>query len=121
MTPSAANKDILKKVSDMSEENDKQPQPEEAKEAAAEAVSAPESNAQNAADIEALTKRAEDAEARAAELKDGWQRAQADFQNYKKRIERDNELMYASMKGDILKRILPVLDDLERALQNRPG
>jgi molecular chaperone GrpE len=28
-------------------------------------------------------------------------------------------MMYASMKGDIVKKVLPVLDDLERALQNR--
>jgi molecular chaperone GrpE len=28
--------------------------------------------------------------------------------------------MYVSMKGDIVKKVLPVLDDLERALQNRP-
>jgi molecular chaperone GrpE len=47
-------------------------------------------------------------------------RSQAEFQNYKKRLERDNELTYVSMKGDIIKKILPVLDDLERALQNRP-
>ena len=25
------------------------------------------------------------------------------------------------MKGDIIKKVLPVLDDLERALQNRPA
>jgi molecular chaperone GrpE len=54
------------------------------------------------------------------EYKDGWARSQAEFQNYKKRIERDNELTYASMKGDIVKKVLPVLDDLELALQNRP-
>ena len=29
--------------------------------------------------------------------------------------------MYVSMKGDIIKKVLPVLDDLERALQNRPA
>jgi molecular chaperone GrpE len=28
-------------------------------------------------------------------------------------------LTYVSLKGDIVKKILPVLDDLERALQNR--
>jgi len=35
-------------------------------------------------------------------------------------VERDNELMYSSMKGEIIKKILPILDDLERAMQNRP-
>jgi molecular chaperone GrpE len=29
-------------------------------------------------------------------------------------------MMYVSMKGDIIKKVLPALDDLERALQNRP-
>ena len=47
-------------------------------------------------------------------------RSQAEFQNYRNRMQRDNELMYVSMKGDIIKKVLPALDDLERALQNRP-
>ncbi len=29
--------------------------------------------------------------------------------------------MYVSMKSDIIKKVLPALDDLERALQNRPA
>ncbi len=72
-------------------------------------------------DVEALLKRLEEAEAKAAEHLDGWQRAQAEFVNYKSRIARDHEFQRSSMKGDIVKRILPVLDDLERALQNRPA
>ena len=62
----------------------------------------------------------EEVEAKASEYKDGWA-FPGGIQNYKKRIERDNELIYASMKGDIIKKILPALDDLERALQNRPA
>ena len=72
------------------------------------------------ANFDALQSQLAEAEAKASEYKDGWARSQAEFQNYKKRIERDNELMYASMKGDIIKKVLPALDDLERALQNRP-
>ncbi|MEB2332862.1 MAG: nucleotide exchange factor GrpE [Anaerolineaceae bacterium] len=72
-------------------------------------------------EIEALQDQLEETTTKLAESVQGWQRAQADFQNYKKRIERDNELMYASMKSDIVKKILPVLDDLERAIQNRPA
>jgi molecular chaperone GrpE len=71
--------------------------------------------------IEALQSRLAEAEAKVSELRDSWARSQAEFQNYRKRIERDNELMYASMKGDIIKKVLPALDDLERALQNRPA
>jgi molecular chaperone GrpE len=72
-------------------------------------------------DVDALKRQLEDAEAKLAESVEGWQRSVADFQNYKKRVERDNEMMYASMKGDIIKKVLPALDDLERALQNRPA
>jgi molecular chaperone GrpE len=85
------------------------------------AVETSESTEQLSAEIEALEKQLEEAQSKAAEYKDGWMRSQAEFQNYRKRIERDNEMMYASMKGDIIKKVLPVLDDLERALQNRPS
>jgi molecular chaperone GrpE len=79
------------------------------------------------AELEALQKRADEAEAKASELEakaaenlDGWQRAVAEFQNYKKRMDRDRDSDKAIMKGDLIKRFLPILDDLERALQNRP-
>jgi len=62
-----------------------------------------------------------EAQSKATEYKDGWLRSQAEFINYKNRMARDNEMMYASMKGDIIKKVLPALDDLERALQNRPA
>ncbi|MDD2921524.1 MAG: nucleotide exchange factor GrpE [Anaerolineales bacterium] len=72
-------------------------------------------------EVDALQTRLAESELKVAEYKDGWARSQAEFQNYKKRIERDNELIRASMKGDIVKKVLPALDDLERALQNRPA
>jgi molecular chaperone GrpE len=72
-------------------------------------------------EVDTLKRQLEDAETKLAESVEGWQRSVADFQNYRKRVERDNELMYASMKGDIIKKVLPALDDLERALQNRPA
>ncbi len=91
----------------------------ETRSTAAEATEAQE------AELEALQKRVEEAEskaqkmeAKAAENLDGWQRAVAEFQNYKKRMDRDRESDKAIMKGDLIKRFLPVLDDLERALQN---
>ncbi|HEX9330393.1 MAG TPA: nucleotide exchange factor GrpE, partial [Anaerolineales bacterium] len=94
---------------------------EEFDETKAEAVATPESVEQLAADAEldALKKKLAEAESKTSEYKDSWLRSQAEFQNYKKRLDRDNEMMYASMKGDIIKRVLPILDDLERALQNR--
>jgi molecular chaperone GrpE len=94
---------------------------EEISETNVEAVETPESMEQLSAEIETLEKQLEEAESKVSEYKDGWMRSQAEFQNYRKRIERDNEMTYASMKGDIIKKVLPVLDDLERALQNRPS
>ncbi|MCC6261409.1 MAG: nucleotide exchange factor GrpE [Anaerolineales bacterium] len=75
----------------------------------------------DSAEREALINQLKEAEAKIIEYKDGWARSQAEFQNYRKRIERDNDLLKANMKGDIVKKILPALDDLERALQNRPA
>jgi molecular chaperone GrpE len=93
---------------------------DEVNETPPEAVFTPENGGQPQAEIEALTQRLTEAEAKASEYKDGWLRTQADFVNYRNRVARDNELTYASMKGDIVKKVLPVLDDLERALANRP-
>lgn len=102
----------------MAEENEKQ---EETNETQAEAVALPEVTEQPPVDVDALKRQLEDAETKLAETVDGWQRSMADFQNYKRRIERDNEVFKASTKGDLVKKVLPVLDDLERALQNRPA
>jgi molecular chaperone GrpE len=94
---------------------------DEVSETQAEAVTTPDVGVQASAEVEALKKQLEETEAKVSEFKDSWLRSQAEFQNYKKRIERDNELVKFAMKGDIVKKILPVLDDLERALQNRPA
>lgn len=94
---------------------------EEVKEVPAEAVATSESGEQPAVDIDALKRQLEDAETKLADSVDGWQRSVAEFQNYKKRIERDREVEKALMKGDLIKKVLPALDDLERALQNRPA
>jgi molecular chaperone GrpE len=59
-------------------------------------------------------------QAKADEYLEGWQRARADFANYKKRVERDQAQTYQNAAASILKRYLSVLDDLERALKSRP-
>ena len=91
----------------------------EVEETKAEAVAISAEVEQLSAEIDVLRKKLDEAEAKTSEYKDSWLRSQAEFQNYRKRLERDNEMMYISMKGDIIKKVLPVLDDLERALQNR--
>lgn len=62
----------------------------------------------------------EASEAKAAEYLDGWQRAKAEFTNYRKRQERERELSRFESVGRIAKRYLPIVDDLDRALKDRP-
>jgi molecular chaperone GrpE len=71
-------------------------------------------------DVPALKAELEAWQSRANEYLDGWQRSRAEFANYKKRQEREQGLVYQNAAGAIIKRYLEVLDDLERALKNRP-
>ena len=50
---------------------------------------------------------------------EGWQRERADFSNYKKRIEREQSQLSQNLSGNIIKKYLVVLDDLDRALKIR--
>ena len=59
-------------------------------------------------------------EEKAAEYLDGWQRAKAEFTNYRKRQERERELARFETVGRVAKRYLPIVDDMERALNGRP-
>src|SRR3990172_12522 len=114
---------ILNNESECMTEKKKHKQEEELEENKAEAVATSEDMSsdveQLSAEIESLKRQLAGAESKTSEYKDSWLRSQAEFQNYRKRIERDNEMTYLSMKGDIIKKVLPALDDLERALQNR--
>jgi len=51
------------------------------------------------------------------ELIDTLQRLQADFENYRKRAQRDQEALVTRAGERIVKELLPILDDLERALE----
>ena len=51
------------------------------------------------------------------EYLDALQRSQAEFSNYKKRVARDQEALVARASERLVKQLLPVLDDLERALE----
>jgi molecular chaperone GrpE len=55
-------------------------------------------------------------QAERAELRDALARRQADFENYRKRMERDRSESYNRMVGDVVSKLLPVLDNLRRAL-----
>jgi molecular chaperone GrpE len=61
------------------------------------------------------------ANARADENYNRFLLAAADFDNYKKRMQRDFDSMVASQRRMLLQRFLTVLDNLERALQSNAG
>ena len=65
---------------------------------------------------ESLEERLAAAEARAQEHLEGLQRVAADFDNYKKRAIRERDQLVARAAERLVKELLPVLDDLERAL-----
>jgi molecular chaperone GrpE len=50
------------------------------------------------------------------EAKEGLARRQADFENYRKRIERERGEAHNRVVGDIARKLLPVVDNLARAL-----
>lgn len=56
-----------------------------------------------------------------ANLKAGWQRTQADFENYKKRVEQDKANWSREAKLEVLEKILPILDNLHLAAIHTPN
>ncbi len=57
-------------------------------------------------------------EAKVAELTADLQRLHAEYANYRKRVERDREVMQAAAVGTAITELLPVLDDIERAREH---
>jgi len=57
-------------------------------------------------------------EAKVAELTADLQRLHAEYANYRKRVERDREVMQAAAVGAAITELLPVLDDIERAREH---
>ncbi len=62
----------------------------------------------------------EECRAKVNEYLEGWQRARAEFANYKRRVERDQSQYQLNAAGNVIRRYLDILDDLDRALKNRP-
>lgn len=62
----------------------------------------------------------ERAEARADEYLESLLRERASFQNYRKRIEAERGLHAERVRGDVVLRLLPVLDDFYRAVEAVP-
>lgn len=70
--------------------------------------------------VEFLSSALDEVTAKAEEYLDGWQRSRAEFANYKKRVLRENTEIHKVARGEVIKLYLDVMDDLERALLERP-
>lgn len=72
-------------------------------------------------EVEVLKKALAEEKAKAETNLDGWQRAQADFINYKRRSEQERQDIGKFAHAALMLNLLPVLDDLERAFASIPS
>jgi molecular chaperone GrpE len=88
-------------------------------------VGAEQENGTAAAETEAVELTLEEqlaaAQEKAAEYLDGWQRARAEFANARKRLEKQRAEAYKNAAVDHAAKLLPILDDFDRALANAPA
>lgn len=68
-------------------------------------------------DLESLKAQLEAKDKELAELKDKYLRALADFENARKRIRQQSEESAKIQKESVLRDVLPIVDNLERALE----
>ncbi len=61
------------------------------------------------------------AQAQATQYLESWKRERADFDNYKRRIERERKTEREHAAVETLLALIPVIDDFERAMQNVPA
>jgi molecular chaperone GrpE len=69
-------------------------------------------------DVEALKKAFAEEEAKAGKYLSNWQRAQADFINFKRRTEQEKSDIIKLANAGLIFNLLSVVDDMERALDN---
>jgi len=51
----------------------------------------------------------------------GWQRATADFQNYRRRTEQEREQLLGLANESLLRKVLSIVDDFDRAIEAMPS
>ncbi len=75
----------------------------------------------SAEEFAALSAQLAEAQAKAQEYLDALQRERADFTNFRRRADLDRDQSGRWTSGETIKKFLPILDDLERALAHRPA
>lgn len=85
-----------------------------------ETSEAPEESEAVEAEALSLEEQLAAAEAQAAEYLEGWQRARAEFANARKRLEKSRAEARRNATVEVVRKLLPILDDFARALDNVP-
>jgi len=67
-----------------------------------------------------LRRQVEELTAKSEQYLDQWRRSAAEFSNYKKRLERENAEFQRYALAGFIKKLLPVVDDLDRAFASLP-
>jgi molecular chaperone GrpE len=68
----------------------------------------------------AKAKKQDELEQQVAELTLDLQRTRADFENYRKRVEAEKEMARGSGRASAIMKLLPVVDNIERAIAHLP-
>ena len=77
----------------------------------------PEENINKADEVIELKKQIEAQKVQIDETEDRLKRVAAEFDNYKKRSSKEKDGLYNSLVGDIVSNFLPIIDNLEKAVE----
>ncbi len=99
-----------KKDNDKEKENSKNDQPAEGEPLIPISMS----------EYDEMQKQISSLKSQADEYLDGMQRERANFANYKKRMDLESINSYNNVVADVAKNFLVVIDDIDRALKNKP-
>ena len=75
---------------------------------------------EEADEVTLLRERLAEAQSQAQEYLDGWQRARAEFVNYRRREEQRRQALEQEIPARVVSKFPPVLDDMDRAFQAIP-
>ena len=112
----------------MDEEKKEAPQAEETPEQAAPAAEAPVEETEKKADkkdkkkdkkkeAEQIAEKNAELEAQLAAANDRYLRICAEYDNFRRRSQKERDSLYGDIKADTIQKFLPVYDNLERALK----
>ncbi len=68
-------------------------------------------------DNQEITEKKQDTTSEIEELNDRYKRLLAEFENYKKRSQKERENIYGIITGDVVATMLPIMDNLEKAAE----